>query len=181
MAYLESEQDMQKVLFIGLSQSGKTSVIQVVFEGINPESTKTNLATGRLKKKKVDFLGKVISVVEVGGQIPFIEESLKTYKESVYSNLGFLIFILDSSLPNLFEKAHFYFERACSNAAEFSKNVKILLFVHKIDLIPKEEITNVVETVREEFKSCGKFKTDIFATSIYDDSVGRVLEQIYSD
>ncbi|MEE9410570.1 MAG: ADP-ribosylation factor-like protein, partial [Candidatus Heimdallarchaeota archaeon] len=96
-----------------------------------------------------------------------------------YSHLLYLIFVVDSSLPELFEKAQFYFERASNNALEFSKNVKILIFAHKFDLIQKEEESNVVEKIKEEFKSSKKFNAEIFNTSIFDDSIVQVLEELY--
>jgi hypothetical protein len=77
MAYLEAEDVAERVLMVGLTQSGKTSIIQVAFEGMLPEDTINNQATGRFRTRKVDLLGSIISVIEVGGQAKFVAKHIE--------------------------------------------------------------------------------------------------------
>ena len=46
-----------KVLFTGLSQSGKTSIIQVVFKGIEPDVTKDLPPTIKYTREKKQLKG----------------------------------------------------------------------------------------------------------------------------
>ncbi len=178
MNYLDVEDTTEKILFLGLSQSGKTSIIQVVFEGILPEATKTNQASGRVRQKKVDFSGKIVSAFEVGGQISYLEDTFSLFKESVYSNVKYMFFILDSSQTDSFEKAQYYYTQACNNVIEFNDSAKIILFAHKFDLVSEDEQINLVKEIREFFEIEQKFNAQFFTTSIYNDSIFEVLENL---
>ena len=178
MNYISREDHVEKILFVGLSQSGKTSIIQVVFEGILPESTLKNQATGRIKKKKIDFSGKIISVFEVGGQIPFLEESFSKFKESVYSDLKNLIFIVDSSQRQHFLKAVYYYNQACSIAQEYNENVNITIFAHKIDLVSDKMKSEILNEIESTFNVGKTFDSVMFQTSIYDESIFEVVSRI---
>ncbi len=178
MNYISTEDHVEKILFVGLSQSGKTSIIQVVFEGILPESTLKNQATGRIKKKKIDFSGKIISVFEVGGQIPFLEESFSNFKESVYSDVKNLIFVIDSSQRHHFLKALYYYNQACSLALEYNNNAKITILAHKIDLVAEEKKSEILNEIKSTFNVGKTFDSVMFQTSIYDETIFEVISSI---
>ena len=178
MAYLKPEDKAERILFVGLSQAGKTSIIQVAFEGMHPEDTLDNQATVRFRTKRVPLEGHIISVIELGGQIPFIEESLTKYKETIYSNLRTLIFVVDTSIPELFENAQHYFKLACQNALEFNKDVQVIVLAHKIDLVAKEEVSHILQYLNELFNLFTEFNTQIYPTSIFDDTLFIILEEV---
>ncbi|MHA1302731.1 MAG: ADP-ribosylation factor-like protein [Candidatus Heimdallarchaeaceae archaeon] len=165
-----------KILFMGLSQSGKTSIIQVVFEGIMPKETIDNPATVHVRKRRVQVLGNIISVVEVGGQFSYIEQSFAHYKESIYSNLKALIFVVDSSAPNLFGMAKRYYEKAYTSALEFNENPQIHVFAHKMDLIEENQRSKIVDTITNLFEIETMFIAKIFPTSIYEEPIFKIME-----
>ena len=178
MNYLSTEDYIDKILFLGLSQSGKTSIIQVVFEGILPESTLKNQATGRIKKKKIDFSGKIVSVFEVGGQIPFLDESLSKFKESVYSNVKNFVFVVDSSQRHQFLNALVYYNQACLLVREYNKEANIFIFAHKIDLVAEEEKSEILNEIESVFNVGHTFNSVMFTTSIYDETIYEALSSI---
>ena len=55
-----------KVVVLGLSQSGKTSIRQVVFEGFAPEATALNPATVRINRKLFNLAGGGINLFDIG-------------------------------------------------------------------------------------------------------------------
>ncbi|MCG3220752.1 MAG: 50S ribosome-binding GTPase [Candidatus Heimdallarchaeota archaeon] len=181
MAYLDSEAIEDRILFVGLSQSGKTSIIQVAFEGMNPESTMDNQATGRFRKKKVELSGQIVSVIEVGGQIPFIEESLKTYKKSVFSHLRTLFFVVDVADPDLFEKANYYLKQVCQNALDFNEDVQIIVFAHKVDLVSKEEASRLIEKFSELFELDKISRAKVYTTTIFDEGLIDIIQEIWNE
>lgn len=178
MNYFSTEKHFNKVLFVRLSKSGKTSIIQVVFEGLLPESTIQNQATGRISKKRIDFSGKIISIFEVGGQISFLDESISNFKESIYSDVKNLIFVVDSSHHSKFSKANYYYKKACSLALEYNKDVNILLFAHKIDLVAEEEQSEILKEIKSVFEVGLTFNSIMYPTSIYEDNIFDVLNGI---
>jgi GTPase SAR1 family protein len=181
MAYLEAEDVAERVLMVGLTQSGKTSIIQVAFEGMLPEDTISNQATGRFRTRKVDLLGSIISVIEVGGQATFVEESLKTYRESLYSHLRILIFVLDTSTPELFDKAKEYFEQANQNAQEFNDKVQVVILAHKIDLVPDQDTAELTKKVSDFFEIDKISNGKVYATTIFDEELIDILEEIWKE
>ncbi len=167
-----------RILFLGLSQVGKTSIVNVVFEGISPELTKKNLATMNYKRSLIDFSGKVISIIEVGGQIPFLEESFSKHRIHIYSNLDSLIFVVDTSVPEYFEKAHSYYEKACDVALELNRRVKLAVLAHKIDLVPEMEKSKIVNLLEDTFIKNSKFRAKLYATSIFDKTIFKAIYHI---
>ncbi|MHA1198806.1 MAG: ADP-ribosylation factor-like protein [Candidatus Heimdallarchaeaceae archaeon] len=180
MNYLEVEDRTDKVLFLGLSQSGKTSIIQVAFEGMMPENTKNNQATGRLRQKRVGFADKVVSVFEVGGQISYLEDTFSQFKESVYSNVKYMFFIVDSSQPDRFEEAQFYYVQACETILEFNEKAMIYVFAHKFDLVPENDKDNLEKEVRDFFEITIRFNSQLHTTSIFDESLFGIFDSIES-
>ncbi|MHA1259389.1 MAG: hypothetical protein ACTSRO_07075, partial [Candidatus Heimdallarchaeaceae archaeon] len=53
----DSNRFQSKVAILGLSQSGKTSIRQVIFEGFAPEATSQNPATVRINRKLFNMAG----------------------------------------------------------------------------------------------------------------------------
>jgi GTP-binding protein EngB required for normal cell division len=176
MAYLapeEEEEKTERILFIGLSQAGKTSIIQVAFEGMHPEDTLDNQATVRFRTKRIPLKDNVISVI-----VPFIEESLNKYRETIYSDLKTLIFVIDASVPELFENAYFYFKKACKSAFELNEELQVKVLAHKIDLVPAEKIFHILQYINDLFDLFTEFNTQVFPTSIFDDTLFTALGDI---
>ncbi|MHA1318119.1 MAG: hypothetical protein ACTSQ6_11485 [Candidatus Heimdallarchaeaceae archaeon] len=71
-----------KIVILGLSQSGKTSIRQVVFEGFAPQATSLNPATVRINRKLFNFAGSSINLVE----------------ESMFSPIKWMLFLLTKGL-----------------------------------------------------------------------------------
>jgi len=76
-----------KVVVLGLSQSGKTSIRQVVFEGFTPEATALNPATVRINRKLFNLAGGGINLFDIGGQTNYLNEIFQQYKERTFSDV----------------------------------------------------------------------------------------------
>jgi len=143
-----------------------------------PDNTLKNPATGRISKKKLDFSGKIISVYEVGGQVPYLEESFSQFRESVYSDVKNLIFVVDASVRKNFMKALYYYNQACSLTLEYNKNAKIAIFAHKIDLVPEDKKLEILNEIRGVFNVGYVFNSVMFPTSIYDENFADLFLEI---
>jgi len=164
-----------KILFLGLAQTGKSSIIRVVFEGMNPQETNTIQPTIRFTRKVLDFSGLTLNVYDVGGQISYLEEAYVALRESIFSQVKVLFFIIDSANFGEYELAKNYFLRAMKNIEDHSKTAKVIILAHKIDLIPEEKREETVQTLKEFFY-IDKLKDIILkGSSIFDESIFEVI------
>lgn len=166
-----------KLLFIGLAQTGKSSIIKVVFEGVKPEDTSEILATVRYQRSLIDFSGYSLSVYDVGGQITYLEEAFVALRESIFSHLKTLFFVVDSSEINKLEEAKNYFKRALSNVKEYSKNAEIIVLAHKMDIIPEEKREFTFQKISEYFELEKYDNVKGFSTSIFEESIFKAIEE----
>ena len=168
----------RKILFTGLSQSGKSSIIQTVFEGRNPEMTSDMQATIGFIRKQIDYEGISLYIFDLGGQIPYLEEAFGTLKESIFSNLSTLIFVIDAANFGEYQQARTYFLRALKNVDEFCKEAKIRLLAHKMDLIPDDEKDERLQTLSSIFDIDNLENIEIYPTSIFEKSIFEAIEKI---
>jgi Ras-related GTP-binding protein A/B len=191
MSYLEKEMQQEdfvakeldkgdfghKLLFIGLAQTGKSSIIKVVFEGVKPEDTSEILATVRYKRKLIDFSGYSLNVYDVGGQITYLEEAFVALRESIFSHLKTLFFVVDSSKVNELEEAKNYLKRALSNTKEYSRDAQITVLAHKMDLIPEEKRESTFQKIIDYFEIDTYDNVNAFSTSIFEESIFKAIEE----
>ena len=191
MSYLENEiadedvliKDLDKgefgskLLFIGLAQTGKTSIIQVVFENKAPETTKEIPATVGLRRKLVDFSDISLNVYDVGGQITYLEEAFVDLRESIFTRIKVLFFVVDSSKYGELETAKMYFRRAIRNLNEYTPEGKMVVLAHKMDLIPTEEREKTISFITEILELEDYSEVEIFETSIYEETLMDAVEK----
>ncbi|NPD89992.1 MAG: hypothetical protein HGN29_14865 [Asgard group archaeon] len=176
---IESEDELRyKLLFTGLSQVGKSSIIQVVFEGVMPEETSNFLATVRFNRKRIDFSGLSLSVFDLGGQLNYLQETYSTLKESIFSNTKAVFFIVDTVNTDQLSSAREFFRRTVENVNEYSKGAKICVLAHKIDLVKEKVREKVVSTIKD-FLELEKYDNiEYITTSIFDDSIFDAVNQV---
>ena len=105
-----------KIVVLGLSQSGKTSIRQVVFEGFAPEATSMNPATVRINRKLFNLAGSAINLFDVGGQSNYLNEVFDQYKERTFSDAKAFIFVIDISDASNIMRSKYYFDLSLENA-----------------------------------------------------------------
>lgn len=173
----EGEELGFKLLFTGLSQVGKTSIIRVVFEGVLPEDTDNMLATVRFSRKRLDFSGMSVSVFDLGGQLNYLQETYSTLRESIFSNTRAVFFVVDTSNTDQLTDAKEFLRRTVSNIKDYSKNAKICVLAHKTDLL-KEGVKDKIVTTIGEFLDINKYENvEYRETSIFDNSIFEAIEQ----
>ncbi len=173
---IQKEGNVKKILFAGLAQTGKTSIINVVFSGWRPEDTKDIPATINFSRQIKDFSNVNILVYDVGGQTSFLEQALTISKEVLFSNLFALFYVVDASNFGEYQRSREYFLWALRAVAEFNKTTKINLIVHKMDLIPDETKDKVTNQLAELFNLNELEDIKLTGTSIFDSSIFDVIK-----
>ncbi|MCE7741291.1 MAG: hypothetical protein GOP50_02430 [Candidatus Heimdallarchaeota archaeon] len=166
-----------KLLFLGLAQTGKSSIIQVIFENRSPETTKEIQATLGVRRKLLEFSNLSLNVYDVGGQITYLEEAFIDLRESIFSHIKILFFVIDASKYHDFNLAKSYFDRAIKNLSEYSPDASLVILSHKSDLIPKEERAKAVEVISDLFEIEIYPNVEIFETSIFEQSLSDAIKE----
>jgi signal recognition particle receptor subunit beta len=176
--YEEMDKIKLKVVFIGLTQAGKTSIIQVAMEDYFPHETMSNPATVDISRKIIKKEKTPILVFDVGGQFQYIERIFKDWRDKTFSNVNIAVFVVDASDLENISKAKYYFDLTIKNLYQYSSNAHFYLYIHKMDLIPKNERDNTVNQIRELLEVSKYPKIKIYQTSIYEDSIFSAIEEL---
>jgi len=169
-----------KVIVLGLSQSGKTSIRQVIFEGFTPESTSRNPATVRINRKLFNLAGGSINLFDIGGQQSYLNEIFDQYKERTFTDVKAAIFVVDMSDAANIMRSKYYFDMTIANLTKISTKAKIYVFAHKMDVIPLNKRESVVESLGEIFEIDQFPNVSIHGTSIFDDTVWDAMQKVLS-
>ncbi|KAH8826895.1 Gtr1/RagA G protein conserved region-domain-containing protein [Flagelloscypha sp. PMI_526] len=177
----------KKVLLMGASGSGKTSmrslILQATRSSNNPASLTARLgATIDVEQNHVRFLGDLIlNLWDCGGQDAFMDSYLTTQRNTIFSHVGVLIYVFDAENSNIApgSKDLEYYRDCLDGLNQFSKDAKVFLLVHKMDLVRPEEKESVFGKKRRDLESGTEgFDVTVFGTSIYDESLYKAWSNI---
>ena len=173
-----------KIVILGLAESGKSTMIQSVIEGIQPSNDDKYNATINYQRfskiiYEIDF-----SFFDLGGQTRFLDRFTGDLSEFVFSGIdsGAFIFVLDALKVTELSRAKYYFELSLQKIKELSPNTKIYIFVNKMDLLPPESKIDVSNILQDYLLSESISYNEIFETSVFSESIflaiGNVLCEV---
>ncbi|KAJ7681736.1 rraga protein [Mycena rosella] len=173
----------KKVLLMGASGSGKTSMRSLIFSN-NPASLTSRLgATIDVEQNHVRFLGDLIlNLWDCGGQDAFMDSYLTTQRSTIFQHVGVLIYVFDVETAEMHKDLEYY--RDCLDGLrQFSPEAAVFLLVHKMDLVRDRGAMferKKKELMEHSEKGQGPVLTSItvFGTSIYDESLYRAWSSI---
>ncbi|MFX0151855.1 MAG: ADP-ribosylation factor-like protein, partial [Candidatus Hodarchaeota archaeon] len=130
-------QSSRKIILLGLSQAGKTSIRDVVFGGKKPEETKDYAATLNYERQIEQVADEAVTVMDLGGQEVFLKRFLSSMSSFIFSNVAVLVFISDIATPEKFPASLKAFVEGVSRLEEMSDvQPAIYVLLHKTDLMP---------------------------------------------
>ncbi|KAJ7940174.1 Gtr1/RagA G protein conserved region-domain-containing protein [Mycena leptocephala] len=172
----------KKVLLMGASGSGKTSMRSLIFSN-NPASLTSRLgATIDVEQNHVRFLGDLIlNLWDCGGQDAFMDSYLTTQRSTIFQHVGVLIYVFDVETHEMRKDLEYY--RDCLDGLrQFSPEAAVFLLVHKMDLARDKGATfeRKKKELQEHSEKQGQPITSVtvFGTSIYDESLYRAWSSI---
>ncbi|NPE07402.1 MAG: hypothetical protein GNW80_03885 [Asgard group archaeon] len=169
-----------KVVVLGLSQSGKTSIRQVIFEGFKPEATAQNPATVRINRKLFNLAGGEINLFDIGGQTNYLDEIFQQYKERTFTDVRAVIFVVDISDAANIMRSKYYFDLTLKNIGDLSETAGIFVFAHKLDIVPLYKRISIVKSIGDIFEVEKFDNVKIFGTSIFDNTVWEAMQEVLS-
>ncbi|KLO19220.1 hypothetical protein SCHPADRAFT_912823 [Schizopora paradoxa] len=168
----------KKVLLMGASGSGKTSMRSVIFSN-NPASLTSRLgATIDVEQNLVRFLGDlVLNLWDCGGQDSFMDSYLSTQRATIFQNVGVLIYVFDVESREMSKDLEYY--RDCLEALrKYSPDAVVFLLVHKMDLVRNQKGPILERKTKDLRDNSGDTPITVFGTSIYDESLYKAWSRI---
>lgn len=168
----------KKVLLMGASGSGKTSMRSLIFSN-NPASLTTRFgATIDVEQNHVRFLGDlVLNLWDCGGQDSFMDSYLSTQRSTIFQHVAVLIYVFDIETREATKDLEYY--RDCiEGLKKYSSEADVFLLVHKMDLV-REDAGGVLVKKRAQLEQeSADLAVTVFGTSIYDESLYRAWSRI---
>lgn len=176
----------EKVLLMGRSYAGKTSMWSIIFANYVPRDTETLGATVQVEHSQVRFLGDItLNIWDCGGQDGFMEKYLagseaaraspppppSSATTAVFDDVQVLIYVFDVESRDDGKDAA-YFARTCAALRAKSPEARVFLLLHKMDLVPEAQRATVYNSLAARMVTVSEsLRTTCFATSIWNESL----------
>ncbi len=163
-----SMSEMKKILFCGIDNAGKTSILHVLkknYSFLNKLKPTKGIERSKSKILELEFV-----LWDLGGQKQYLSQYFDR-KEFIFSDLSLLYFIIDIQDEMRFDSVLEYLENIITVFRETNQNPSIIVFFHKIDPDIKHT-TNVKLFTKDLHKKVTKIAPDFniafFNTSIFE-------------
>ncbi|KNC86323.1 Ras-like GTP-binding protein A [Sphaeroforma arctica JP610] len=169
----------KKVLLMGKSGSGKTSMRSIIFANYIARDTRRLGYTIDVEHSHVRFLGNlVLNLWDCGGQEAFMENYFASQRDHIFRNVEVLIYVFDVESRELEKDMHYY--QSCLEAIlQNSRDAKIFCLIHKMDLVQEGQRDAIFGDRELELKR-RSLPLDItcFRTSIWDETLYKAWSSI---
>ena len=172
---------MDKIIIMGLAESGKTTIVKVAAEGFIPNKNAPYSATLDYKRKTYTMFGKKISLFDLGGQKSFLERFVGNLAEFIFANVSSLIYVVDVVKISELSLCQYYLNLALENLRKFSPEANISILFHKMDLIDKKQKGDYINNIKEFFELTDVEDISFYETSVFDDSAIKTMEDIITN
>ncbi|KAH9945809.1 Gtr1/RagA G protein conserved region-domain-containing protein [Epithele typhae] len=168
----------KKVLLMGASGSGKTSMRSLIFSNNHASLTSRLGATIDVEQNHLRFLGDLIlNLWDCGGQDAFMDSYLSTQQGTIFQHVGVMIYVFEVETRNLEKDLEYY--KSCLGALQkYSPNASVFLLVHKMDLARGPKADTLARKGKELKEASGDVEITVFGTSIYDESLYNAWSRI---
>jgi len=169
----------KKVLLMGKSGSGKTSMRSIIFANYIARDTRRLGATIDVEHSHVRLLGNlVLNLWDCGGQEAFMENYFASQRDNIFRNVEVLIYVFDVESRELEKDLHYY--QSCLEAIlQNSPDAKIFCLVHKMDLVQEDQRDFIFTEREEDLKKLSKpLDCTCFRTSIWDETLYKAWSSI---
>ncbi|OBA21115.1 hypothetical protein METBIDRAFT_41138 [Metschnikowia bicuspidata var. bicuspidata NRRL YB-4993] len=176
-----SQSSRKKLLLMGRSGSGKSSMRSIIFSNYSAFDTRRLGATIDVEHSHLRFLGNMtLNLWDCGGQDVFMENYFTAQKDHIFKMVQVLIHVFDVE-SKLINKDIEIFVKALTNLQKFSPDAKIFVLLHKMDLVQldkRDELFHIMMDKLQKISNPFHFKLVGFPTSIWDESLYKAWSQI---
>mmetsp|Transcript_5481 Transcript_5481/g.15465 ORF Transcript_5481/g.15465 Transcript_5481/m.15465 type:complete len:313 (-) Transcript_5481:32-970(-) len=169
----------KKVLLMGRSGSGKTSMRSIIFADHLARDTRNMEATFEVDPTDVHFMGNLsVLLWDCGGQEAFMESYFTRQRDYLFRNVSVLIYVFDVESKE-YKKDLQYYRDSVEALQEHSPETKIFVLIHKMDLLPEDQGDKIFKKREHEVTEIAlPMKVACFKTSIWDETLYKAWSQI---
>lgn len=177
-----SSNNRKKLLLMGRSGSGKSSMRSIIFSNYSAFDTRRLGATIDVEHSHLRFLGNMtLNLWDCGGQDVFMENYFTQQKDHIFQMVQVLIHVFDVESKDVIKDVDI-FTRALKQLKKYSPDAKIFVLVHKMDLVQLDKRGELFEIMMKKLKQASTeygFNDLVgFPTSIWDESLYKAWSQI---
>jgi len=170
----------KKILVLGRAGTGKSSIKKVLFEGIDPKEliSKPLEPTRGITPTVYSWLDLKIGLFDTSGQE--IEDLLEEGNEQLYafSNADAVIYLLDFPIWIVHKDLILEdIKKIKKILIKYNSNIKLFLFLHKIDLINITSRTDTISKIQSLIKE--RFNLPVFFTSLFPELIYSTYNAFY--
>lgn len=176
------QDNMPRILLMGLRRSGKSSIQKVVFHKMAPNETLFLEATTHITKNEVSHSSFVqFQIWDFPGQIDLFNDDSIDY-ETLFESCGALIFVIDSQ--DDYSQALLKLQQTVAKAFEINPNITFEGFIHKVDGLNDDDKLDVLRSIQrqsqDDLVDAGFSDVHItfYLTSIYDHSIFEAFSKV---
>lgn len=169
----------KKVLLMGKSGSGKTSMRSIIFANYIARDTRRLGATIDVEHSHVRFLGNlVLNLWDCGGQEAFMENYFASQRDNIFRNVEVLIYVFDVESRELEKDMHYY--QSCLEAIlQNSPEAQVFCLIHKMDLVAEDQRNKIFKEREADLIKLSKpLGCECFRTSIWDETLYKAWSKI---
>ncbi|MFX0033484.1 MAG: ADP-ribosylation factor-like protein [Candidatus Hodarchaeota archaeon] len=161
----------KKIAFVGLDNSGKTSIV-LSLKGINLMSLSTSNPTRGIETSNLTLNDEKFNIWDFGGQEQYRAKYLQEFKEN-FKGTEKVIYVIDLQDPERYHLAVKYLKNIFNKIGKDLNKIKFSLFLHKNDPNLKEVKPEITDTIVDDLilkiKEIlpPKFWDEIYKTTIY--------------
>ncbi|KAI9197064.1 Gtr1/RagA G protein conserved region-domain-containing protein [Polychytrium aggregatum] len=169
----------KKVLLMGKSGAGKTSMRSIIFANYIAKDTRRLGATIDVEHSHVRFLGNlVLNLWDCGGQDVFMENYINSQREQIFRNVEVLIYVFDVESRE-YEKDVRYYQNCLEAINRFSRDARIFCLIHKMDLVQEDKREQTFrEREQDLLRRSHPMPIMAFKTSIWDETLYKAWSSI---
>uniref|UniRef100_A0A914WDJ6 Ras-related GTP-binding protein A n=1 Tax=Plectus sambesii TaxID=2011161 RepID=A0A914WDJ6_9BILA len=168
----------KKVLLMGKSGAGKTSMRSIIFANYIARDTRRLGPTMEVEHAHVRFLGNlVLHLWDCGGQETFMENYLASQKDQIFKGVEVLIYVFDVESREI-DKDYRYYQSCLEALLQNSPQAKVFCLIHKMDLVHEDhrdqvfrdkekDILAMSETAADNRQCCQCFRSSIWDETLY--------------
>ncbi len=175
---LQTSDDSQKIVLLGLAESGKTTIIKVIKGGYIPTEKAPYTATLDYERENITLYGKKINFFDLGGQKAFLDRFMGELAKFIFSNVTVLLFIVDIIDMSRLSSSKYYLDLAVDRLNRYSPEASIYVFLHKIDRIDQEKMDEFCDNMKIYLSDNLDRPITFFSTTIFSESIFKAFKEI---
>lgn len=174
-----SAQGKQKILLMGLRRSGKSSIRQVIFRGMQPIETLYLESTSKPTSEKLNSLAEFV-IEEIPGLMDIMNSEPDSSK--VFQNVSTVIYVIDSQDEYLMALQNVV--QVIEQGYKVNPQIHFEILIHKIDGLNEDfrldTKRDIIQRINDDLIDIGTYDADItfHMTSIFEQSIIEAFSRI---